>query len=105
MDQLKTAAFGTLFATTFVVAATFQVAMALLGVVLAFTSPGLFNANGAPASGPVQALAVVIFMLVFVLVLNAGTSALGSAIWIGVRRFLPSGRQRVPTEQPTDGVG
>lgn len=99
MEQLRTAGFGTLFATTFVVAASFQAAMALIGVVLAFTSPGLFSANGAPAGDPLQALGVVLFMLVFVLVLNAGTSALGSAIWIGVRRFLPVARAKAAGDE------
>jgi hypothetical protein len=88
MELLKSATFGALFGVTFTVAATFQVTMALLGLILAFTTPALFTMNGAPAESPIQAIGVVIFLLVMVLVFNAAISAIGSGLWIGARRLL-----------------
>ncbi|MBU4239235.1 MAG: hypothetical protein KKD26_08275, partial [Alphaproteobacteria bacterium] len=89
MDYLKRAPFGGLFLVTFTVAATFQVLMALLGLLLAFLSPGLFFMNGAPATSPVQAVGVLLFLLVVGLVINAGISAIGALLWMGVRIALP----------------
>lgn len=89
MDYLKRAPFGGLFLVTFTVAATFQVLMALLGLLLAFLSPGLFFMNGAPATSPVQAVGVLLFLLVVGLVINAGISAIGGLLWMGVRIALP----------------
>jgi ABC-type siderophore export system fused ATPase/permease subunit len=90
MNYLKTAPFGGLFAVTFTVVAAFQITMSLLGLILVFISPGLFKMNGAAAANPVQAAGVLVYLLVFGLFMNAGMSALGSAIWLGVRRFLPA---------------
>ena len=89
MDYLKRAPFGGLFLVTFTVAATFQVLMALLGLLLAFLSPGMFFMNGAPATSPVQAVGVLLFLLVVGLVVNAGISAIGALLWMGVRIALP----------------
>ena len=89
MDYLKRAPFGGLFLVTFTVAATFQVLMALLGLLLAFLSPGLFFMNGAPATSPVQAVGVLLFLLVVGLVVNAGISAIGALLWMCVRIALP----------------
>jgi len=41
MHYLKTASFGGLFTVAFGVAAAFQITFSILGVVLAFLSPGL----------------------------------------------------------------
>jgi hypothetical protein len=95
IEFLKSAAFGALFAVTFTVAAAFQVAMALLGLVLAFTSPAIFKMNGAPATNAGEAIGVVIFLLVVAIVLNAAISAIGSGIWLAVRPLLPV-RSRQP---------
>src|SRR5690606_6673732 len=65
MQYIRTASFGGLFTTTFLVAASFQIAFSLLGVVLAVLSPGLFNMNGVPATSPVGAIGVLIFLLCF----------------------------------------
>lgn len=89
MDYLKRAPFGGLFVVTFTVAATFQVLMSVLGLLLAFLSPGLFFMNGAPATSPVQAVGTLLFLLVVGLVVNAGMSALGSLLLMGVRLALP----------------
>lgn len=89
MKLLRSAGFGDLFLITFLVAASFQIVMSLLGVVLAFVSPGLFNMNGVPATSPGSALGVIVFLLVFGLVMNAGMSALGALIVLGWRRLLP----------------
>lgn len=87
MDHLKTASFGALFTSTFLVAAASQVVFSLLAIVMAFLSPSIFNMNGAPATNPGQAIGVVLFMLTFGLFVNAGMSALGSACWLGLRRW------------------
>jgi len=63
--------------------------MALLGVITVFAAPGVFKMNGVPASDPLQAFGVLVFLLVFCLFINAGMSAIGSAIWLLVRRALP----------------
>ncbi len=89
MDYLKRAPFGGLFAVTFGVAATFQVSMSLLGLLLALLSPSLFFMNGSPATSPVQAIGTLVFLLVMGLVINAGMSAMGALIWMGVRKALP----------------
>ena len=89
MNFLKSASFGGLFTVTFTVAATFQVAFSLLGLLLAFLSPGLFQMNGVAATSPVQAIGTLLFLLVFALVMNAAISALGALIWLWVRRLIP----------------
>lgn len=90
VDYLKTAPFGGLFTVTFIVAATFQVTMSLLGVVMAFTAPGMFHMNGATAANPGQAIGTLLFLLAFGLMMNAAMSALGAGIWLFLRRFLPN---------------
>ena len=89
MSFLRTASFGNLFTVAFTIAATCQVAMTLLGVITVFASPGVFKMNGVAASDPVQAFGVLVFLLVFCVFINAGMSAVGSAIWLLVRRALP----------------
>jgi len=89
MKTIRTAPFGDLFLTTFLVAASFQIAVSILGVILAFTSPGLFNMNGVPATSPTGAIGVLVFLLVVGLVVNAGMSALGALIVMGWRGLLP----------------
>lgn len=93
MDYLKNANFAGLFIVTFVVAATFQLAMTTLGLLLAFLSPGLFQMNGVPATSPVQAIGTLVFLLVFGLVINAGMSAIGALIWMLIRQVLPGTRE------------
>lgn len=95
MELLWRSTFGQLFMTTFVVAATFQGAAAMLGIVFALLSPGIFNMNGAPATNSAQALGVVLFLTTFLLALNAGISALGALVWLAVRRAFPKGRAAV----------
>lgn len=89
MNFIRTASFGGLFIVTFVVAASFQLAFSLLGVVLALISPGLFNMNGVPASSPVAAVGVLIFLLVIGLAMNAAMSALGALVVMLWRNLLP----------------
>jgi hypothetical protein len=89
MHYIRTASFGGLFTTTFLVAASFQIAFALLGVIMAVLSPGLFTMNGSPATSPVGAIGVLIFLLCFSLFMNAAISALGALIVLGWRRFIP----------------
>lgn len=89
MSFLRTASFGGLFLTTFVVAATCQVAFSLLSVLIAVMAPGAFNMNGEAATNPVQALGVLLFLLIFGLFMNAAISAIGAGLWLGVRRLLP----------------
>lgn len=93
MDYLKKATFGGLFLVTFVVAGTFQLVMAALGVLLAVLSPGLFHMNGVAAGSPAQAIGTLIFLLVFGLVINAGMAAIGSLLWMVVRLAIPTKRQ------------
>lgn len=90
MQYLRTASFGGLFGVTFTVAASSQVALTLFGLIGAFMAPGIFKMNGAPAGTPVQAIGVLVFLLGVCLLLNAGMSALGAGLWLGVRRLLPS---------------
>lgn len=92
MHYLKTASFGGLFTVTFGVAAAFQIAFSILGVLLAFLSPGLFHMNGAPATSALGAIGVLIFLLVFGLFINAAMSALGALVVMGVRHFLPKAK-------------
>jgi hypothetical protein len=94
MDYLKNATFGGLFIVTFLVAATFQLAMAVLGIVLASLSPSLFQMNGVPATSPAQAIGTVLFILVVGLLVNAGMSAVGALLWLLVRKLVP-GTQKV----------
>ena len=89
MDYLKQGTFGALFGVTFTIAATFQVLMALLGLVIAVLSPDIFKMNGAPAAGPLQAIGVDLFLLVAMLLMNAMISAVGSGVWLLVRRAFP----------------
>lgn len=92
MSYLKTTPFAGLFAVTFGVAAAFQIAFSVLGLLLAVLSPGLFQMNGAPATSAVGAIGVLIFLLVFGLVINAAMSALGALIVVTIRRLLPAAR-------------
>lgn len=91
MQYLRTAAFSGLFGVTFTVAATCQVALTVLGLIAAVMAPGVFKMNGAPATTPTQAIGVLTFLLGVCLVLNAGMSALGAGLWLGVRKLLPKG--------------
>jgi hypothetical protein len=88
MDTLKSASFGTLFQITFVVAATFQVAAAVLGLLFAVLAPGGFNLNGRPAQSIGEAITVVLIMIVAGMLLNAAISAGGSGLWLLIRRVL-----------------
>lgn len=92
MHYLKTASFGDLFTVTFGVAAAFQVAFSVLGLLLAVLSPGLFHMNGAAATSPVAAVGVLLFLLVVGLFMNAAMSALGALVVMAVRRFLPAAK-------------
>jgi len=98
MHYIRTASFGGLFLVTFLVAGSFQFAFSLLGVVLAFTSPGLFNMNGVPATSPVGAVGVLIFLFMFSLAMNAAISALGALIVMIWRNLLPG--NAAITDQP-----
>ena len=93
MHYLKTASFGGLFTVTFGVAAAFQIAFSVLGLLLAVLSPGLFHMNGAAATSPTGAIGVLIFLLVVGLCMNAAMSALGALVVMAVRRFLPAGKK------------
>lgn len=86
MNYLKTASFGGLFTVTFAVAAASQVMLSILGILFAFLAPGMFQMNGAAATSPVQAIGALLFLLVFGLFMNAGISAIGALIWLGLRR-------------------
>lgn len=90
MNFIKTASFGTIFGTAFIVTATAQLAFGLLGIVLAILAPGMFHMNGAPATSPVGAIGVLVFLLVVGLIMNATVNVCGAAILMGVRRFLPA---------------
>ena len=87
MQYLRTASFGALFGVTFTVAATCQVALTLFGLIGAFLAPGVFKMNGAPASNPAQAIGALVFLLGVCLAMNAGISAVGAGLWLGVRRL------------------
>ena len=89
MDYLRRGSFGALFGVTFTIAATFQILMALIGLVVAVTAPGFFKMNGAPAATPLQAIGVDLFLLIVLLLLNTMISATGSGVWLLIRRFLP----------------
>lgn len=89
METLRTAPFGTLFGAAFVVGAVFQLAMTILGIVLAFVSPSLFRANGQVMTDPLQAVGVVLFLAIFGLACNAAVSAGGAGLWVVLRRLLP----------------
>jgi hypothetical protein len=89
MNYLRNAAFGDLFMVTFVVAGTFQLVMSLFGIILAMLSPGLFQMNGVAATSPVQAVATLLFLLAFGLVVNAGMSAVGALFWLVIRKVVP----------------
>ncbi|HEY0104265.1 MAG TPA: hypothetical protein VGB60_12455 [Brevundimonas sp.] len=91
MNYIRTASFGDLFLVTFIVAASFQIAFSLLGVILAFTSPGLFHLNGAQATSPVGAIGALLFLLAFGLAMNAAISALGALLVLLWRRLLRQG--------------
>jgi hypothetical protein len=89
MDYIRTASFGGLFIVTFVVAASFQIGFSLLGVMLAFTSPGLFHLSGTQATSPAGAIGALLFLLAFGLAVNAAISALGALLVLVWRRLLP----------------
>lgn len=91
MDYLRSASFGGLFIVTFTVAATFQVVMAILGLLLALLSPGLFQMNGVVATSPMEAVGTLLFLLMFGLAVNAAMSAMGSLLWLLVRNIFPGG--------------
>jgi riboflavin transporter FmnP len=85
MDVLKTANFATLFAVTFVVAATFQFSLSVIALIFAWAFPSFFTMNGRPATGGAEASAIIAFMLVCFLLMNAMISSAGAAIWLAVR--------------------
>ena len=87
MDTLKSASFGTLFGVTFTIAATFQIALGLLGLVFALLAPTGFNLNGRPATNPGEAAAALLIMVVAGMILNCLISAGGSGLWLLARRF------------------
>lgn len=89
METIRIAPFGTLFGVSFVIGAVFQLAMAILGVVLAFLSPALFHANGQAVTSPLQAIGVVLFMVICGLAANTVVAAAGSLTWVALRRVLP----------------
>ena len=95
---LRSASFGELFAVTFTVAATCQVAFSLLGLLMVATSPAMFKMNGEAAANPAQALGVLVFLIAICLAMNAGMSAIGSGLWVLARRFLPIDKT---TAEPT----
>jgi len=74
---------------TFVVAATCQVVLSVIGIAAAIMAPGIFKMNGEPATNPTQAIGVLVFLLLFFLVINAGISAIGSGLWVGLRSLMP----------------
>lgn len=88
MDTLKSASFGQLFCVTFIVAATFQVALTLIGLPFALLAPSGFNLNGRPATGPGEALTVILLMLIAGSLMNAAISAGGAGVWLVVRKLL-----------------
>lgn len=95
MKYLRTASFGELFLVTFSVAASFQIAFGVLGLLLAVASPGLFNMNGVPATSAGAAIGVLLFLLVFALVMNAAMSAIGSLLVLAWRTALPKPKTAV----------
>ncbi|MBC7667306.1 hypothetical protein [Caulobacter sp. DWR2-3-1b2] len=99
MSYLRSASFGALFVVTFTIAATCQLAFSGLGLLMVATAPGMFNMNGQAATNPAQALGVLAFLLVIGLFMNAGISAIGSGVWILVRRALPGAK---PTANAAD---
>jgi nitric oxide reductase large subunit len=89
VETIRIAPFGTLFGVSFVVGAVFHLTMAILGVVLAFLTPGLFQANGQAVTSPLQAVGVVLFLAIIGLAANTLVAGAGSLIWIGLRKLLP----------------
>lgn len=89
MAFLRVAGFGGLFQVTFVVAATFQLALGLVCLVSAFFAPSAFTLNGAPAQNLGQALTAVTFIVMALLAMNLPISAAGAGLWLLVRRILP----------------
>ena len=96
METLKSGSFGHLFAVTFFVAATFQVAASLLALVFAVLAPSGFTLNNRPAANPGEAIVVVIMLLIAALVMNAMISAGGSGLWLLARR--PFVKKPTPAE-------
>ena len=88
METLKSGSFGQLFQVTFVVAATFQVAAALLGLVFALIAPSGFTLNGQQATNVGEAITALVIVLVVGLLLNAAMSAGGAGLWTVLRKFL-----------------
>lgn len=66
--------------------------MSVIGILLAFLAPSLFHMNGQPATSPIGAIGVIIFMLVVGLLMNAQVSVAGAGFTIGLRRFLPKAK-------------
>jgi hypothetical protein len=95
MPFLRSASFGGLFAVTFTIAATCQVAFSVLGLLMVATTPGMFKMNGASATNPIQALGVLVFLLAVFLAMNAAISAMGAGLWLLVRRALPGAKPSV----------
>ena len=93
--MLRTAGMGQVFATAFLVNALFHSVMALLGAVAAVATPTMFNANGVPTQSAGAALGVLLVMLIVATLINAASSAIGAALWIGLRRFI---FRRAPAE-------
>ena len=89
MNIIRTGSFSALFFTTFLVAGSAQVVMTALCLLLAVLSPTIYNLNGAPATGPAGAIAVVVIFFFVGLIMNAAMSAIGAVIVMGWRIFLP----------------
>ena len=86
--DLKTIKFIDLFGLTFVVGGAFHLALALVGVVIAFLNPALFYSGGAQhvvARSPVEALGVVAMLAIFAVVFNLTVASGGAAAFIGFR--------------------
>jgi len=87
--DFRQASFGELFGTTFVVGASFQGALFVLGLLMAILNPGLFH-SGPPgaqvaASSPVQAVGVLVLLMVFEIILNLVVSAGGAGLIVVAR--------------------
>lgn len=85
--MLKTASFGGLFSTAFVINAVSHGVMGLVGVLVAFLSPTNFNADGVPTQTPAAALGVLAVLLLAATVINAASSAFGAGVWMMLRRL------------------
>lgn len=89
MNTIRNGSFAELFVTTFIVAAAFQVTISVLGLLLAVLAPNMFFMNGQPATNPVAAIGVLLFLLIMGLLMNAMISVCGAGLTLALRRFLP----------------